>query len=159
MVQLPIVGHLKCHLYFDQSHETAAGQHILAKACCTKTHYSHTHNKHNLLSMNVLILSEWVQHPVHQQNKTKNSLHILAHGSSLRQHQAWLMREKRDIGQQNSNNLIKQTAAIFSPGAPEFVFESDCACMSGGQNKYHLSSILDLSVWRSGGCRWDRQED
>lgn len=31
--------------------------------------------------------------------------------------------------------------------------------MSGGQNKEHFSSILDLSLCGSGGGRWDRQEN
>lgn len=55
------------------------------------------------------------------------------------------MREKRDVGQQNSNNLIKQTAAIFSPELRSLSLSpAVLACQEGKTNTISQASLTFL---------------
>lgn len=89
-------------------------------------------------------------------NITKNNLHILPPwcSSSLRQRQAWLMRGRRKIGQQNSNNHIKQTAAIFSPKLRSLSLSpAVLACQEGKTKTISPASLtfLGAGVEAAGG--------
>lgn len=77
--------------------------------------------------------------------------------STLRQRQVGLI--GKNTGQQNSNNHIKQKAAIFSLKLCCLSLSVAVLACQEGKTKSIFSSILDLSLCRSGGCRWDRQED
>lgn len=55
------------------------------------------------------------------------------------------MREKRDFGQQNSNNLMKQTAAIFSPKLRRLSWSpAVLACQEGKTNIISPASLTFL---------------
>lgn len=74
--------------------------------------------------------------------------------STLRQRQAWLMGGRKTIGQQNSNNHMKQTAAMFSPKLRSLSLSpAVLACQEGKTKSISPASLTFLcaGVGAAGG--------